>query len=98
MNVLNGEPGEFVTIARSHGNEWYLGSVTNWTPRDLHVPLNFLGTGRYTAEIYQDAADAATHPKNVVVRKQIVRKGEELTLHLASGGGCAIRFVPEAAT
>ncbi|WP_433974917.1 glycoside hydrolase family 97 protein [Tunturiibacter lichenicola] len=97
MNVLNGEPGEFVTIARSHGNEWYLGSVTNWTPRDLHVPLNFLGAGRYTAEIYQDAADAATHPKNVVVRKQIVREGEELTLHLASGGGCAIRFVPEAA-
>jgi alpha-glucosidase len=97
MNVLNGEPGEFVTIARSHGNEWYLGSVTNWAPRDLHVSLNFLGTGRYTAEIYQDAADAATHPKNVVVRKQIVRKGEELTLHLATGGGCAIRFVPEAA-
>jgi alpha-glucosidase len=25
MHVLNGEPGEFVTIARSHGKEWYLG-------------------------------------------------------------------------
>jgi alpha-glucosidase len=97
MHVLNGEPGEFVTIARSHGNEWYLGSITNWTPRDLHVPLNFLGTGRYTAEIYQDAADAATHPKDVIIRKQIVHKDEELTLHLAPGGGCAIRFVPEAA-
>jgi len=97
MHVLNGEPGEFVTIARSHGNEWYLGSITNWTPRDLHIPLNFLGTGRYTAEIYQDAADAATYPKNVVIRKQTVHKGEELTLHLATGGGCAIRFVPEAA-
>jgi alpha-glucosidase len=97
MHVLNGEPGEFVTIARSHGNEWYLGSVTNWTPRDLHVPLNFLGTGRYTAEIYQDAGDAATHPKNVVIKKQTVHKGEELTLHLATGGGCAIRFIPEAA-
>ena len=95
MHVLNGEPGEFMTIARSHGKEWYLGSVTNWTPRDLHVPLNFLGTGRYTAEIYQDAADAATHPKNVVIKKQIVHKGEELTLHLATGGGCAIRFIPE---
>ena len=95
MRVLNGEPGEFVTIARSHGNEWYVGSITNWTPRELQVPLNFLGTGRYIAEIYQDAADAGTNPKNVTIRRQIVYKGEELTLHLATGGGCAIRLIPE---
>jgi alpha-glucosidase len=94
-HVLNGEPGEFVTIARNHGNEWYLGSITNWTPRDLRIPLSFLGAGRYRAEIYQDASDAATNPKNVTIRKQTVHKGEELTIHLASGGGCAIRFVPE---
>jgi alpha-glucosidase len=93
--VLNGEPGEFVTIARRHGNEWYLGSITNWTSRELHVPLNFLGAGRYTAEIYQDAMDAGTNPKNVTIKMQIVHKGEKLTLHLATGGGCAIRFVPE---
>jgi alpha-glucosidase len=95
MRVLNGEPGEFVTIARSHGNEWYVGSITNWIPRELQVPLNFLGTGRYIAEIYQDAADAGTNPKNVTIRRQIVYKGEELTLHLATGGGCAIRLIPE---
>ncbi|MBB6144258.1 alpha-glucosidase [Silvibacterium bohemicum] len=95
MHVLNGEPGEFVTIARSHGSEWYLGSMTNWTPRELHVPLSFLGAGRYTAEIYEDAPDAGIHPKNVTIRKQSVSKGETLTLHLAAGGGCAIRFVPQ---
>jgi alpha-glucosidase len=94
-HVLNGEPGEFVTIARNHGNEWYLGSITNWTPRDLRVALNFLGAGRYRAEIYQDAPDAASNPKDVTIHRQTVRKGEELTIHLASGGGCAIRFVPE---
>jgi alpha-glucosidase len=95
MRVLNGDPGEYVTIARSHGKEWYLGSITNWTPRELHVPLNFLGAGRYTAEIYQDASDAGTNPKNVSIKKQSVRNSETLTLKLAAGGGCAIRFVPE---
>jgi alpha-glucosidase len=95
MHALNGEPGEFVTIARSHGNEWYLGSITNWTPRDLHVPLNFLGNGRYIAEIYQDGADAGDHPEHVTIKKQIVHRAEQLTLHLAAGGGCAIRFIPE---
>ena len=93
--VLHGDPGEYVTIARSHGKGWYLGSITNWTPRELHVPLNFLGAGRYTAEIYQDASDAGTNPKNVSIKKQSVRNSETLTLKLAAGGGCAIRFVPE---
>jgi alpha-glucosidase len=92
--VLNGMPGEFVTIARQHGDEWYLGTATNWTPRDLHVPLGFLGNGKYRAEIYEDAPDSTQHPKNITIRQQIVRSSDTLSLPLASGGGCAIRFVP----
>jgi alpha-glucosidase len=91
--VLNGEPGEYITIARRHGNDWYLGSITNWTPRTLDVPLNFLGSGEYRAEIYADGSDAAVSPKDVAIRKQTVRRGQMLTLKLAPGGGCAIRFV-----
>lgn len=92
-HVLNGEPGEFVTIARRHGDDWYLGSITNWTSRTLQVPLSFLGPGEYRAEIYTDAADAGANPKHVAIHKQTVRRGKTLTLQLASGGGCAIRFV-----
>lgn len=93
--ALNGAPGEFATIARRRGTDWYLGSITNWTARDVPVPLSFLGNGNYTAEIYEDAADAAVNPKHVTIRQQTVNRGDTLTLHLASGGGCAIRFVPE---
>jgi alpha-glucosidase len=93
--VLNGKPGEFATIARQSGNEWYLGSMTNWTPRTLEIPLNFLGNGSYTAQIYEDATDAADNPTHVTIRKQSVRSTETLTLHLAPGGGCAIRFIPQ---
>ena len=91
--VLNGMPGEFATIARRHSNEWYLGSITNWSSRELRIPLNFLGTGAYRAELYEDAADANQNPKHVSIREQNVRSSDVLTLHLASGGGCAIRFV-----
>ena len=92
--VMGGEPGEFITIARRHGSDWYLGSITNWTPRNLNVPLTFLGNGTYSAEIYEDAADAGQNPKHVLIRKILVRSSDTLTLHLANGGGCAIRFVP----
>ncbi len=94
-HVLNGRPGEFVTIARNHGHEWYLGSITNWTPRTFDVPLTFLSPGAYTAEIYADGSDAATQPKHVEIRRQQVRRTQLLTLHLAPGGGCAIRFIPQ---
>ena len=92
--VLNGEPGDFVIIARRHADEWYLGSLTNWTSRDLRVPLQFLGKGMYKAELYEDAADAGQNPKHISVRQQSVRSSDTLVLHLAGGGGCAIRFVP----
>ncbi len=92
--VLNGTPGEFVTIARKRGDEWYLGSVTNWTARDLRIPLSFLASGKYRAEIYEDAADAEQSPKHVTIRNQDLSSADTLELHLVSGGGCAIRFVP----
>ena len=92
--VLNGRPGEYVTIARRSGNLWFVGAMTNWDMRDIELPLNFLSPGRYTAEIYADADDAAQYPKNVSVRKQTVDAGTVLKIKLAPGGGYAVRFVP----
>jgi alpha-glucosidase len=92
--VLDGYPGKFVVMARRHGGDWYLGGMTNWTPRTVQVPLTFLGSGSYTAEIYADAADADTNPRHVAISRQVVNAGQTLSLKLASGGGCAIRFTP----
>ncbi len=52
--VLNGEPAKYITIARQHGETWYLGSMTNWDSRDLEVSLDFLGQGEYEALIFAD--------------------------------------------
>jgi len=92
--VLNGEPGEYITMARRKGDEWFLGSMTNWTPREIEVPLTFLGNGRYDAEIYADADDAAQYPKGVSAQKRVVDRSTVLKLKLAPGGGFAARFIP----
>jgi alpha-glucosidase len=92
--VLNGEPGEYISMARRNGDQWFLGSMTNWNARALDIPLSFLGPGKYTAEIYADADDAAQYPKNVAVRKQTVDASTSLKAQLAPGGGYAVRFVP----
>jgi len=92
--VLAGEPGQDVVIARRGGNEWYLGAMTNWEPRDLQISLSFLGSGSYRAEIYSDAADAATEPTHVDISRREVSGTTTLKEHLATGGGLAIRFTP----
>ena len=45
---LDGKVSEYVAIARRHGNDWYIGALTNWTPRELDLDLSFLGEGDYT--------------------------------------------------
>ena len=90
--MLAVRPGEYATIARRNGNNWYVGSINNWTERDVTVPLTFLSGGDYKAEIYADAADAATEPKHLEISHKAVRRSDKLTFHLAPGGGAAIRL------
>jgi alpha-glucosidase len=92
--VLNGVPPKYITIARRCGNEWFVGSITGWDARELDVPLDFLGSGAYDAEIYADGPNAAAQPKESAVEKRRVDARTVLKLKLAPAGGSAIRFVP----
>lgn len=92
--VLNGMPGEYVTIARRKGEEWFLGSMTDWTSRQIELTLGFLGEGNYDAEIYMDAPDADHFPKHLVISDITVSKNRKLNIQLAPGGGYAARFSP----
>jgi len=95
--VLNGEVGDYVTMARKDraSEDWYLGAITDEEPRVMKVPLSFLDEGRsYYATIYRDGKDAgfAGDPASVEIETRPVTRGEVLELRLAPGGGQAIRF------
>jgi len=94
IKVINGIPGEYITIARRKGNDWYIGSITNWDARNLSIPLSFLGNGKYVAEIYADAADAGNNPTHTLISTQKVDHASVLNASLVSGGGYAVRLVP----
>lgn len=98
--VLNGEVGDYVTIARKErgGPNWYLGALTDEDGRTLTVPLSFLDKDRrYTAQIYRDGdkANWKTAPQDIVIEERTVTGADTLTLKLAPGGGQAIRFVAQ---
>ncbi|MFO7978389.1 MAG: glycoside hydrolase family 97 protein [Bacteroidales bacterium] len=95
--VLNGEPGEYVTIAREEretGN-WFLGSITNEEGRSFTLKTDFLEPGRtYRASIYADAPDAHwdSNPTAYQITSEEITSQSEITLNLAPGGGAAISF------
>jgi len=92
--VLSGEVAKHIVMARRNGNAWYLGAMTNWDPRDLEIPLSFLGSGEYEAQIFADGADADSVATSASVSKKRVTSGEKLNVHLAPGGGAAVIFTP----
>jgi alpha-glucosidase len=95
--VLNGEVGDYATLARKDRNsdDWYIGSVTDENARTLAIRLDFLDANRrYTARIYRDGdgADWKTNAHAIVIETRQVKRGDELRLKLAPGGGQAIRL------
>jgi alpha-glucosidase len=97
--VLNGEIGDFITIARKERNtdKWFLGSITDENERTIEVSLNFLDAGKsYTATLYEDAEDSHwdKNPTAYKIESKLVNKSDKLTLKLAAGGGTAISFIP----
>lgn len=98
--VLNGEVGEFVTIARQERNaeNWFVGSINNEESREIEVKLDFLTPGKkYAACIYQDGDDAHWNynPTSYKIDKQEVDSESVLKLKLAAGGGAAISILAE---
>jgi alpha-glucosidase len=97
-HLIAGEVGDYAVFARKDRNsaDWYIGGVNDATPRDLETKLNFLDPDKtYIATIYKDTAEATylTDTRHhIVIEDKIVRRGDKLPLHLAAGGGVAIRF------
>jgi len=91
--VLNASIGEYITIARNKNDDWYVGSITNEEARELTITLDFLEDETdYRAVIYADGPTASylENPYEYEILKKDVKKGDELILKLASGGGQAI--------
>jgi alpha-glucosidase len=97
VRVIDGLPMRYITLARRSGKDWYVGSLTNWEERNSKVPLDFLGEGKYVAEIYADAPDAASNATRITFSKRPVDRTTVLDVHMVSGGGNAIWIHPAGA-
>jgi len=96
--VLNGEVGDFVTIAREErgtGN-WFVGSITDENIRELEISFDFLEPGiTYDAVVYKDGpnADWDKNPTDINIEEKKLDSNSTLKINLAPGGGFAVSLM-----
>ena len=95
--VVDGKMGEYIVTARQKNGSWYVGGMTNWDPRDLSIDFSFLPQGQdYKVVLISDGINADKQAEDYT-RREItdVNSATRLDLHLASGGGFAMRLDPQ---
>lgn len=88
--LIDGFPGEYVTIARRNGENWFVGSMTG-EERTVELTLDFLGEGSYNAYIYENRLDDT----GLSLREIVVTKGDGIVLELTKGSGAAMMITKE---
>jgi alpha-glucosidase len=92
--VLDGKIAQYVAVARRNGKDWYVGAMTNWSPREMEINFSFLPEGNFTLQAYQDGVNADRMGSDYRMSNTAVNRGTKLKIKLAPGGGWAGRIVP----
>jgi alpha-glucosidase len=87
--VLDGKVGDYILIARRSGDTWYVGAMTDWSPRELELNLSFLESGNYSMQIWKDGINADRHASDFAMENLQVSGGSKKKIQMAPGGGWA---------
>ncbi|MCL6275313.1 glycoside hydrolase family 97 protein [Muricauda sp. 2012CJ35-5] len=96
--VLNGEVGDFVSIAREEkdSGNWFVGGITDEHARELTIDFSFLDSeASYDAILYSDTQEShfKDNPMSISIESIAVDSSTTKTIRLAEGGGFAISLI-----
>jgi len=91
--VIEAKVGESVVVARRRGNDWYIGGLTNWQPRDVAAKLDFLPAGKFQMTSWRDGTE--TESGDVAGKAEAVDSTKTVNIHMAAGGGFAAVIKPQ---
>jgi alpha-glucosidase len=79
------EIGAVAVYARRLGDKWFLGVLNGTSPRELKVPLTFLGEkDKYIATFVRDGVK----PEEMKIEKELpMTHAQTITIDLPAGGG-----------
>ena len=87
--ALEAKAGEYVVVAKRKGNKWFVGGITNATPRDFQLKLDFLGAGNHRLTAFKDGVNAGYQAMHYNKLEQNVTNQSTIDVHMEKNGGWA---------
>ena len=87
--VLEAKVGDYILMARRKGETWYVGAMTDWSPRSLELDFSFLPDGNFTMQVWKDGVNADRHAADFKQENQNVNASSKIKIEMAPGGGWA---------
>ena len=91
---IDAQIAEYLLMARRNGDNWYVGALTDWTPRDMEFKLDFLPAGEYEMTVFADGRNAHIEGTDYKLSTVRVKSGDTVKFHMAPGGGYASVIKP----
>lgn len=91
--ILQGRMGESIVTARRVGDNWYVGGMTDWTPRDINLSFDFLSEGSYEVTLFTDGINADKQASDYKKQTFTATSATQLPIHMAPGGGFALSLI-----
>lgn len=93
--VLYASIGEYLTIARRSGNNWYIGGMTNQQQRQQEISLAFLDAGEYQMQLLKDGINADNFAEDYKLITKTVTKKDIVKISMAQNGGYALKLTKQ---
>lgn len=94
MKVVDGKMGQYLIVARSKGDNWYVAGETNWDARVLTLNLDFLPDGSYEMILFRDGVNADKAATDYTAERiSISSPKKTIDIRMASGGGFAAKII-----
>ena len=91
--MLYAKIGENTVLARKNGDNWYIGAITNWDPKEFEITFDFLEEGEYQMEFIEDGINADTRAIDYRKKSKNISKSDSINIKLAPGGGWVARLI-----
>ena len=93
VRLIDGEPGQFVVIARRKGDQWFVGGINGRNRvKRVEVSLSFLEEQPYDMTLIADGPDKETFATTVGPKTA----DDRLEVEMRPYGGFVMRLVPQA--
>ncbi|MFT4154541.1 glycoside hydrolase family 97 protein [Parafilimonas sp.] len=92
--AIDGKIGQYAIVARRKDENWYIGAMTDWSKREIEIPLSFIGNKKYKLTAVADGLNADKYGSDYTIETKDVSGSDLLKINMNNGGGWVAKLVP----